>query len=117
MKKKIIIILLSIILPASVSYAGPFLVSDPYPTTGSQPTHFSIVEGANPEVLSPAETVSGQKRLHYDLAGITTGTHNYTVKAVIIDPVWGRLDSSSVPFAFQKPGPAPAPGNIALSPN
>lgn len=94
--------------------ASPYLVSD-LDNTANKPTHYSIVMDGAVEVLSPAQTVTGGVRLHYDLNGISTGTHNASIKAVIVDAIWGRLESTAIPFSFTKPASPAQPGNIALS--
>lgn len=94
--------------------SSPYLVSDSDIST-NKPTHYSVVMDGAVEVLSPAQIVTGGVRLHYDLAGISVGTHNVSVKAVLIDTIWGRLDSTASPFSFLKPASPAQPGNIVLS--
>lgn len=94
--------------------SSPYLVSDP-DNSANKPTHYSVVIDGASEVLSVAQAVTGGVRLHYDLAGIATGTHNVSIKAVLIDIIWGRLESTANPFSFGKPSSPAQPGNIVLS--
>ena len=111
MKRIILMVLVMIFIPIFAS-ASPVLVCDPYPVGASQPDQFVLVIDAGSPITSPAETlVDGTKRLKYDLAGISTGTHNVTVKARI--DLWG-LESTATPFAFAKPAAAVVPANIGL---
>jgi len=110
---------LAILLTAPMMVrAAPYLICDPYPTTGSQPTEFGVTVDGAAAVTSAAQTLTdGSRRLHYDLAGVATGGHSVTYKPVLVDPYWGRLEGpASDPFAFTKPG-APAKGTgTALAP-
>lgn len=112
--KKLFTILVVLLFPSLV-FAGPFLICDPYPTTSVQPTEFSLIVDGGSAIISPAVTVTGGVRLHYDLAGIPTGSHTVTVKAVRIDPVWGRLESATTPFSFVRPAAPAAPVGIGLA--
>ena len=111
MKRIILMVLVMIFIPIFAS-ASPFLVCDPYPVGASQPDQFVLIIDAGSPITSPAETlVDGTKRLKYDLAGISTGSHSVTVKARI--DLWG-LESTSVPFSFAKPSAAVAPSGFGL---
>jgi len=102
--KQSVLVLAITFLVASMAFAGPYLVCDPYPATGTQPTDFSVVMDGGSELISPAQTLTdGTKRLHYDLAGIATGSHSISIKALVVDSTWGRLESSATPFSFSKP--------------
>ena len=115
MKKCLLIV--SLVLFPVLAFASPFLVCDPYLTGEIQPTHFSVIVDGQPEVLSPSEVLGdGSVRLHYDLVGVTQGSHQVEVRAVIIDPVWGRTDSASSPFDFTRPGFPGAVPNLKLEP-
>lgn len=95
---------------------APFLTCNSYPMWSDQPTHFAVVVDAKPSVDVPVlKNPDGTVMLHYDIGSVTAGTHNVNVKAVIIDPTFGRLESSAAPFQFQKPSNPATPGNIALS--
>ena len=110
--KRLIPIVLSFLLMSSVAFASPFIVCDPYPVGVSQPDQFILTIDAGSPITSPAETLAdGTKRLKYDLAGISTGTHSVTVKARI--DLWG-LESTSVPFSLEKPSVAASPAGLKL---
>ncbi len=117
MKERLILVtmllLVVLCLPGAL-LASPFVVSDPYPATGTQPTDFSIIIDGGAEIISPAEVVTGGVRLHYDIANVSAGVHNISIKALKVDPVWGRLESTTVPFAFTKPVAPNAVVNIKL---
>lgn len=99
------------LLPASV-LAAPFLVCDPYPATGQQPTDFIVtISGIANPVVSPAIDVTGGKALHLDLGPLNlTGSRTVTAKA---RNQWGESASSS-PFTFTAGVPG-TPGGIGLS--
>jgi len=100
------IIRLSLLLVPVVAHAAPFLESDPYPTGTNQPTHFALVIDGAASIDVPAASVAGGAvKLRFDVGHVTVGLHNTSVKAVRIDPVWGRLESIAVPFAFTRPAP------------
>ena len=94
----------------AVIWAAPFIVCDPYPSTGAQPTYFVVVPDGGAAVSSPPLTqTDGGKILHYDLASIANGQHNYTVAAC---DTWGC--TAAVPFSFTK-GVLSAPSGLRLS--
>jgi hypothetical protein len=110
-KSAFLAVMLCVLFPVVV-LASPFLVCDPYPTTGVQPAYFSIVPDGGAAIASTPELVTGGAvRLHHDMAGVTTGIHNWTVAAC---NEWGC--SSAVPFGFTKSVPG-APANIRSSSN
>jgi hypothetical protein len=112
--KKIIVLL--VMLVPSVVFASPFVVSDPYASTVVQPTEFVVRVDGGADVVSPVETVTGGVRLQYDVGGVSAGSHTITVKAVRIDPIWGRLESTTVNFTFVRPAAPTAPASIGLEP-
>lgn len=81
----------------------------------NKPTHYSLTMDGGASFDTPSQVVGSNVRLHYDVTSIAAGTHNMTVKAVIIDAVQGRLESASVPFSFVKLASPTAPSGIALS--
>lgn len=83
-------------------FATPFLVCDPQPNTDEFVLMFDGIE----EIV-PYNDAGGYVVLK-DLAGITDGDHDVSVKAV---NMWGQ--SSEVPFAFVKALPGVA-GNVRL---
>ena len=116
MKIKKWLVGLFLLLFACPAFAGPFIVCDPYPSTAIQPTEFVLVIDGGSPVTSPAVNVVGGVGLRHDLMGIAAGAHNVTVKAVKVDPVWGRLESANIPFMFVRPVNPTAPVNISLTP-
>lgn len=92
--------------------AAPFLVCDPYPATGPQPTEFVVtISGIATPIVSPAVTTTGGKYLHLDLGPLNlTGTKTVTAKA---RNAWGE-SASSAPLAFTAGAPV-APGGLGLS--
>ncbi|MCU0806392.1 MAG: hypothetical protein MUC53_00110 [Candidatus Contendobacter sp.] len=101
-----------LLLASGAVSAAPFLVCDPYPTTGQQPTEFVVTMSgiANP-IISPAVDVTGGKALRLDLGPLNlTGSRTVTAKAR--NP-WGE-SASSVPLAFTAGAPV-APGGLGLS--
>lgn len=119
MKKRVTLLAtVFVILLPIISYAGPYLICDVYSTTVTQPTEFEVyMDGATSPVISPAQSVTGGVRLHYDLTSISVANHSVTIKAVRVDPIWGRLVSaSSVPFSFTRPGLQQTPTGTGLEP-
>lgn len=84
--------------------------------TTNKPTHYALTMdgGASFDVTAQTQA-DASVRLHYDVTAIGAGTHNMTAKAVIIDAVQGRLESTSVPFSFVKIAIPTAPSGLALS--
>jgi len=85
-----------------------YVVSDPVPSTGIQPTAYTLTMDAGATFDVAPQSVTGGVRLRYDVTGVTNGTHNMTVKA---KNMWGS--SASVPFTFAKTVPIAVSG-IAL---
>ena len=97
------------LLFAGPASAAPFLVCDPYPPSGPQPTEFVISIAGQPDpVIVPATATSDGVALKWDLAG-RVGPHTVTVKA--------RNDTSesghSEPFSFQA-GPVSTPSQLRV---
>ena len=92
------------------AHAAPFVVSDPYPSSGPQPTEFIItVSGSATPVIIPATTTAQGAMLKWDVAGIS-GSKTITAKA---RNAWGE-SAASGPFTFTAGTPA-APSGIGLS--
>lgn len=105
-------LLASLLIPAPVM-ASPFLVCDPYPATGQQPTEFVVtITGVTNPITSPAVDVTGGKALHLDLGplNLSAGSHTATAKA---RNQWGE-SASSAPFAFNAGTPV-APSGLGLA--
>ena len=80
-----------------LAFAEPFLVCDPQTNV----THYVItIDSVATEVLA-FDLGNDTVMLRYDLNGISTGTHNTSVKA---KNIWG--ESVTVPFVFVKAIPA-----------
>ena len=110
--KKTIFLALVIVFSAFNVWAAPFVVSDTYPTTTTQPTYFNVVMDGGAAVQSAPQVMGDNSvRLHYDVGAVTTGTHSMTVAAC---NEWGC--SSTVPFSFTKGVPA-LPSGIKLNQN
>ena len=91
-------------------YAAPFVVSDPYPTSGPQPTEFVIsVSGQSAPVIVPATSTAQGVMLKWDVAGIS-GSKTITAKA---RNAWGE-SAATPPFTFTAGTPA-TPSGIGLS--
>ena len=91
-------------------YAAPFVVSDPYPPDGPQPTEFVIsVSGTQTPVIIPATSTPQGPILKWDVAA-QKGSKTITVKA---RNEWGE-SVASLPFSFTAEKPA-APTGIGLS--
>lgn len=87
----------------------PFLVSDPYPTSVTQPVKFVVtIDGGAPVDSAPLVGPNGEKSLHFDVGAINPGTHHITVKAANQYGV-----SVSVPFDFVNDIPEP-PQNLQI---
>jgi len=100
---KSLLVLLVLILFAQPLYAGPFLVCDPYPNTGEQPTEFKITYGTNTITSQAVRNTDGSVQLKWDLGPLANGTYNINVTAVKVDALWGNQESVAVPFSFTKP--------------
>lgn len=91
-------------------YAAPFVVSDPYPSSGPQPTEFVItVSGQSAPVIVPATSTAQGAILKWDVAGIS-GATTITAKA---RNAWEESAASS-PLSFVAGAPA-APSGLGLS--
>ena len=97
--KKSLLAILVVLLFAGPALADPWLVCDTY-AAGEKPDGFKYTLDSGTEVsVAYSERVFGTENTAVicDLAGVTTGNHNISVKAWNI---WG--DSASVPFALSK---------------
>lgn len=101
-----------LLLASGAVSAAPFLVCDPYPATGQQPTEFVVtVSGITTPIVSPAVDVAGGKALRLDLGPLNlTGSRTATAKA---RNQWGE-SAASAPLAFTAGAPL-APGGLGLS--
>ena len=98
-------------------YAAPFVVSDPYAATATQPDGFTVSVDGGPVVESPADPVTASTvRFRFDVGSVTSGSHTLRVKAFKNDAVWGRLESTEAVFPFAVPAAPAAPGGLQLAP-
>jgi hypothetical protein len=97
--------------------ASPFMVSDPYPVGGTQPTHCGVFLNAAPRVeIAVALKAENRPYCRYDLVGVAVGSHTIRMTHVAKDTIWGDLESAqSVPFTFSRPGTPGVPTGPALS--
>lgn len=102
MMKTLFLFMVLILVPVTVM-AGPFVVSDPYPSSGQQPDGFrGTVNGVGFDVPY-ATDANGLRYFNLDLAGMwLTGTNSLIVRAYNI---WG--ESETVPFDFNAGGAVP----------
>ena len=98
-------------------WAAPFVVSDPYAATATQPDGFVVSMDGGPVVESPADPVTASTvRFKFDVGSVTSGSHTVRVKAYKNDAVWGRQESVEAVFTFTKPAVPAAPGGLQLAP-
>ena len=100
-----------VLLSAAVSWAQPYLVSDPqckydgvrYDGTKGCAAGFEISTdaGGSWQPAGSMDVGTDKIRLSHDLVGTADGTHNIQVRAV---NVWG--DSKPVPFDFSAGAPS-----------
>lgn len=106
---KLPIMIAALLMPLSIQ-AAPFVVSDPYPSSGPQPTEFVItVSGQSSPVIVPATSTAQGVMLKWDVAGIS-GSKTITAQA---RNAWGE-SAASGPFTFTAGTPI-APSGIGLS--
>lgn len=106
--------LIAAIVASSISTAlsaAPYIVSDPYPTTGTQPDTCKAVEGTKTYESPVGKNADGTVFCHIDLAGAPNGSHAMQVYAV--STLWGS--STAVPFSFVAGAPA-LPASLKLAP-
>lgn len=108
--KKIFLAATLVLAFSATVFAAPFLISDPYPTTTTQPDKFVVVWNGTTYDITPEAVTGSGVRLHWDIAGKwQPGTNSLTVKAV---NMWGS--SATVPFSFTAGVPT-LPENVSLS--
>lgn len=102
------LLLLALLLFAPSAFAWR-IVSDPL--ADQTVTHCGwVVDGAAKVDIPVGTDATGKRICERDGSGIGPGNHNVTATAVILDPVFGRLESPpSAPFAFGVPGVPAAP--------
>jgi len=100
--------LLLALFPVSAS-AAPFVVAD---LADQTTTHCAIsVDGGAYSADVPVQ--GSPKVCKHDLSAVAAGSHTVTLKAVKVDPVWGRQESvASAPFTFTRPAGPPPPNGL-----
>lgn len=103
---------LFVMLFPSMALAAPFLMCDPYPNTGPQPTEFVVnISGIVAPIVTPAVDVTGGKALRLDLGPLNlVGAKTVTAKA---RNSYGE-SANSAPFSFTAGVPA-VPSGLTLS--
>lgn len=91
------------------------VVCDPW-TSAPKPTHIAVkVDGGAFVEVPVALDASGNPFCRYSLNGLKSGAHTILMRAVLIDDIWGRLESvDSAPFAFSKPVAPVAPSGLLV---
>jgi len=109
--KKIAILLISILLISSAVFAKPFIVTAP---TDSEITHYIVTIDGTANTIVAEDLGDGTVRLHYDLAplNLASGQHDVTIQGT--NDFWG-LETTAVPFVFNKPATLTDPAGIGLS--
>lgn len=94
------------------AFAAPFLVCDPYPPEGQQPTEFVVtVSGLPAPIVTPAVDTPTGKILRLDLGPLNlSGARTVTAKA---RNSWG-VSADSLPLALTAGPPAPVTGITLL---
>jgi hypothetical protein len=100
----------AILLFASFSFAGPFLVCDPNAGVG----YYKLTGPAWVPTTNVTAQADGSIKL--DVSAATVGVNALTVAACKADATWGELCSVTVPFSFTRPALPTAPTTIKLAP-
>lgn len=70
------VILLCLMLFCTAAIGAPFIVSDPWPTTVSQPTNCHLLLDASPDKSIPVtKNADGSVYCNIDIAGASIGPH------------------------------------------
>ena len=106
-------LLAAMLLFPGIALASPWLICDPYPNTGPQPTEFIVnISGITAPMVTPAIDVTGGKAMKLDLGPLNlVGAKTVTAKAR--NPAYGE-SANSAPFSFTAGVPA-VPGGLTLS--
>ena len=110
-------LLVGLCFVAGPAMASPFVVSDALAPSseGTFPTHCGYQIDGDARVDFPVVAAGTDVICKVDLSGISNGKHDVNLTAVIIDPVWGRLESAPSPnFTFVKPGITGVPSGLKL---
>jgi hypothetical protein len=85
---------------STITFAEPFLVSDPYPIKGAKPIKFLITIDGKTSTSMPVKNSEGSVYFKYDLGSLSDGTYTVAVKAVGAKGV----ESPSTTYSFKKIG-------------
>jgi len=107
--------LLAIGLMATVCSAAPYIVCNPYPSTATVPDYFSVVVDGGTAVQSTPYAVTGGVELHFDVAGLSSGSHTINVSACSnTTSTQAGGCSTATPFTFSKVTPV-VPTGVGIS--
>ena len=111
--RKLFWILAILFLIPGVALANPWLVCDPQSDASGY--SYSLDGSQWTDVVYETATMGGETVAKIsDLQGVSVGSHSFQVKAFANDPIWGRLESTTVPFVFTRPSGGAPPGNLKL---
>jgi hypothetical protein len=85
---------------SSTAFGAPFLVCEPYPVGGPQPTKFLITINGKTYESTPARTSEGSVYLKYDIGDFPDGI--YTGTAIAVGEKGAKY--STVTYSFKKTG-------------
>lgn len=112
------LIALSLSLSNQIAQAAPFVRADNYPAASTpKPTHCGVLLDSAPKVQIPITSEAGNIYCKYDLSGVSNGNHSIKMTHILIDQIWGTLESAeSNPLAFVKPAQPSLPAGLQLIP-
>lgn len=108
------LILVAVMLWCTTAFGAPFIVSDEWPSTASQPTYCFIIVDGKPSRSSIVgkNLTTGGVYCYIDLAIETTGAHTSLVNGCIGSDST-KVCGGDVAFNFTKPAPVlTAPVNV-----
>jgi hypothetical protein len=105
----VVAVLFLVLFMATIAQAAPFLVCDPQAGV----TSYKLTGPAWLPVTAPAQPDGS---IHLDLTGATVGSSSITLRACIIDPVWGEACSAATPFTFTRPATPVTSTGVKLAP-
>lgn len=119
--KKILFLLAAILVFFAFNlevHAAPFVVSDAYPATATQPDGFTASVDGGAVVESAPDTVApGSVRFKFDIGNFAAGNRTLTVKAYKDYPApFGRKESTPANFTFTSPATPGGATGLKLSP-
>lgn len=99
--------------------SAPFVVSDPAPLSGPQPTHCGVwIDTAARAETAVSRDATGAVFCKIDVGAVAAGgSHTVRASFIVRDSVWGSLESAqSPPFVFARPSLPAAPAGLGLAP-